>query len=215
MPGNFEELKVWMTNFLTVLEAHIEEFGMVAADLNIAKNFNTAFGATVTDYENKKTALAVSSSLRKDQRDGLVDLVRPIIDQINHHPAMTNDLRVQLGLKPRNLASEPITPIDQLTPLVVLESTLGKVTVHWGPNPGNERMNGRPPGVKGAVIYRRQAGIGDYQMVGFSNSSPFFDYVIGSAMDYTYIVRYRGSKDSELSDQSEPATVAARGDIAA
>jgi hypothetical protein len=98
---------------------------------------------------------------------------------------------------------------------VYLESAVGQVTVHWGPNPTNERINGKPLGVQGARIYRKKSGEDDFQIVGYARTSPFYDSVTGPGSDYTYYVRYQGTKATDLSPQSEEATVAARGALAA
>lgn len=74
----------------------------------------------------------------------------------------------------------------------------------------NEWMNGKPEGVKGANICRKAAGEDKFQIIAFS-SSPYYDSITGPAKDYTYMVRYRGMNETDLSNESSDETVAARG----
>jgi len=214
LPTNFEQLQSWMANFLTVLEAHVADFDMVATDLDVAKNYNIAFSTAQNDYASKYSALASASAQRKDTHGLLTACILPLIRRVNNHPNMSNSLRAELGLKPRNLV-QAIVPITELKPEVSLEAADGAVIVHWGPNPGNERINGKPAGVKAAHIYRRKNGEETYQPVGYATTSPYVDVITGPAADYTYIVRYRGTKATDLSLQSAAETIAARGEPAA
>ncbi len=70
---------------------------------------------------------------------------------------MTDATRGTLGI---NLASDaPRTLLHatpDLVPLVQLDfGTRGQISVHFGPNPGNESRNGLPAGCTGAVVQAR------------------------------------------------------------
>jgi len=214
VPRNDEALRDCMSNFLPVLPPHLAEFGMVAADLQTLQDLSNGFSDDLTAYVQLAQETLAMSAQKKNSRKAMVAELRPIVQRINHHPAMTDAMRVSLGLKPSNVSTNSF-PIEELIPDIFLETTRGKVTVHWGPNPMNEGRNGKPEGVKGANIYRKAAGEDKFQLIAFSSSSPYYDYVTGPARDYTYIVRYRGTKETDLSNESTEETVAARGALAA
>jgi hypothetical protein len=68
--------------------------------------------------------------------------------RINRHPAMTNALRAQLRLtvpKPRQRRG-----VGPEIPGVRLEVDAGRVVVHFGTNPDDERRNGKPDWAIGA-----------------------------------------------------------------
>ena len=216
-PENDRALKDWFINFVTVLSNNLATFGLVAADVTPLDTDVNAFDGALTNYFAQQTLMASASSQKKETKTAAIATLRPLVQRIQSHPAMTDALRSLLGLPERGggniVLSE--TPLPLLKPLVALEPGQGQVIVHWGPEPGNERINGKPAGVKGAVICRKKLGEADFQMIGYATSSPFVDYVSGNAADYVYMVRYRGTKPTDVSEWSDEHTVAARGAQAA
>lgn len=209
-PNNDQAYDDWLQNFVSQLNSNLALFGMVAADIEplVTKqgDFNTSLAALILARNAAQAATADKDTDRRDSED----LLRPIVRRINNHPAMTDGLRRALGLIPDNVV-QSATPVTELTPLIFLESHLGSVTVHWGPNPENEGRNGKPAGVKSANIYRKRAGDETYQLLVNVTKSPYIDSITGEGSDYTYVVRYKGTEPDELSYQSVEATVAARG----
>lgn len=214
VPSNNAVYDEWLANFVTILTANAATFGLSAADLEPIEGEQMDFANALSDHVSKKAleraAYAVLATKRRDSES----VLRPLVQRIQKHPGMTDELRSLLGLPPRYM-EEASTPISELIPLIRLETTPGCVTVHWGPNPGNEHENGKPEGVRSGNIYRKTADEEVYQLVGTATSSPYYDAVTGPATDYTYVVRYRGTKQYDLSKQSDFTTIAARGEAAA
>lgn len=214
VPRNDKELSDWMENFLTVLTPDLAVFQLEPADIALLETVSMAFTANVAAYEAAKLVLTGKSATKKSSRKSVEMYLRPLVRRINNHPAMNEDMRANLGLKPKNLVQET-PPISDLVPEIYLEMFSGGVVVHWGPNPQNENRNGRPAGVKGVNIYRKKAGEADFQMLAHTTRSPYRDYVTGDAADYTYVARYYGTKVADMSMPSVAETIAARGDLAA
>ncbi len=213
-PANDQQYSQWLDNFVTVLALNAATVGLVPDDLEPIETAKDSFAAKLADYTQKRQYAKAACAAKDTERRVSEEILRPLVKRINGHPGMTDQLRVMLGLKKEEMP-QALPPIEQLVPEVYLESRVGLVTVHWGPNPLSERWNGKPSGVKGAVIYRRKTGEPDFRLIGFSTSSPFYDEISGDASDYTYVVRYRGTKTTDLSAPSPAETIAARGDLAA
>lgn len=64
-------------------------------------------------------------------------------------------------------------------------------------------------------IYRKRSGEDDFTTVASIRRSPYHDYVISLAPDYTYSVRYRGTTGRDFSAAVAPKIIVARGDLAA
>ena len=204
----------WLLNFLTQLGANLAQVGLVAADVAPLDTAYNNFDAAYQACEVARLASRASTSTKIIRRAESDAILRPLIRRINNHPGMDDGLRSLLGLSPEHALDVPL-PISELEPSVYLRASGGQVFVHWGPDPRNERENGKPLGVKGANIYRKKVGESDFAMISFATRSPYVDTVTGEAQDYTYVVRYRGTKPSELSGASVAWTIAARGDLAA
>lgn len=210
IPRKDGNLTKWLANFAATLEAHAAEFGVPEDQIALLYEQCAAYTGDVDDYVRKRTAALAACRTKAKSRTSAESTARFLAQWIGHHPAMDNGLRTELGLRPKNMEDAP-TPIEQLVPIIHLESHLGTVTVHWGPNPMNERFNGKPKGVHTAAIFRKKTGEEEYRLVGYTTKSPYRDTIKGPAAEYSYIVRYRGRKVNKLSMQSQPAIIAACG----
>jgi hypothetical protein len=214
IPSNDVDYDGWLVNFVEVLATNAGVVGLLPADVDPLAAAQSAFDTALSDHNMKQMAGKAATAFKDTRRTEADALLRPMIQRINNHPGMSQQLRELLGLDRTDIV-QAATPIEALTPLVSLDSGIGQVTVHWGPNPLNERSNGKPAGVKGGNVYRKKSGETDYQIVGFATTSPYYDVITGAGADYTYVVRYRGTKSTDLSQQSEANTIAARGELAA
>lgn len=213
-PRQDQAYNAWLQNFITQLLANVATFGMTSADVDLLAAAQSDFDTAYASHAAAQLAAKAATSHKNKKRDDSDELLRPIVRRINNHPNMTDALRDILGLKPAD-AGESTVPISELTPSVFLEANIGFVHVHWGPNPQNERQNGKPAGVKSALIYRRIVGEDAFQLIGYATKSPYLDDIAGPAQSYEYMVRYRGTDPRDVSGQSEGAMIAARGELAA
>lgn len=210
IPRKDMDLKFWLRQFSVTLEQHAAEFGVPADQVELMKQQCAAFGEDVDDYAQKRREAMAAYSNKFTTRRAATSTARFLAQWIGHHPAMTDSLRSDLGLRPKYI-EDAATPVMNLAPGVHLESQNGVVVVHWGPNPMNERFNGKPKGVDTAAIYRKKTGESEFQLIGCVSRSPYRDMIQGPVAEYTYMVRYRGRKANELGQESPTVTIAARG----
>ncbi len=214
MPSNDEQFQVWLSNFCTELSSHLADFGMVAGDLGTLGADQSDFNTKLGDHQAKKIAAGQATVDKNNARIAVETDVRPIVRRINNHPAMTDGLRVALGLNvPGSGAST--TGVGVEVPDLALEYLPGNVVVHFGTTPTNEQLNGKPAWAKGCNIYRKKEGESEYKLLDFATSSPYYDVIDGPAATYSYIVRYRGTKVTELGQGSIPGSISASGLMAA
>ena len=89
---------------------------------------------------------------------------------------------------------------DVTPPIIHLDFSIRhQVTVHWGPNPGNEHLNGKPAGVQGCEIqYVKNEEPEDENAwfnLGMDTDSPLLHEVHEtSATTYIYRARYVDKK---------------------
>jgi hypothetical protein len=213
MPTNDAELALWLYNLVTGLNTHLEDLGLDAADILPLQTGYTAYSGDVTVLATKRTAVTAATNARNASKLAVEGIVRPLVQRIQHVPGMTDELRGELGLPVRS--PRTTHSIGPETPGIFAETAPGKVTVHFGTSPQNERLNAKPAWAKGCNIYRKRSGDTEWAMLAFQGASPYIDRVSGSGTDYTYMVRYRGTQADEIGDESVTVTVAARGEMAA
>lgn len=214
MPSNDLQYTSWIAQFSAALEAHAAALGVDPGELAPLQESRSEYASAYGELVEAKRAFNAATSLKVTKRVRSEKIIRPLVRRVQNHPGMTDEIRSELGLRPKHIVESRV-PITELVPSLALEAGTGQVTVHWGPNPGNERKNGKPAGVKSANIYRRKAGEERYQLVANATASPYYDAITGPAADYTYIVRYRGTRQNDLSAPSPEYTIAVRGDLAA
>lgn len=213
IPSNDQDLRAWMETFIPNLNANLATLGLVPDDLTPLEDAQSGFDTSLDQLAANRVMYEGSVSLKKTKRTALEGALRPLVRRIQNHPGMTDQLRGLLGL-PVYDHTASTSGIGVEVPGIALETSVGMVTVHFGTDPSNEQINGKPHWAKGCNIYRRREGESDFRLLAFSTRSPFTDTVAGPAADYTYQVRYRGTKVEDIGQASPPMTVAAGGELA-
>ncbi len=213
-PSSDQDFRAWLENFVTLLTTNAAMVGLAPADIvavtTASDEFTMALAALVTErsiYEGMVSA-------KKTKRVNAETQLRAVVRRFAGHPGLTDQLRSALGLPIPSIPQTPLSMGDDI-PGISLETMPGRVKIHFGTDPTNELHNGKPKWARGVNIYRKKAGDADFTMVGFAFKSPYTDTVIGPATDYTYVVQYRGTKETDLGQNSLPVTVAAGGQVAA
>ena len=214
LPSNDRELDDWLTNFGEKLGTYGNLFHLTTTIVDGVVAVAGSFTDGLADYQTKKGSLQQASATKSTRRQTAVDLIRPLVREINNDSAMTDAIRAAMRLN-RPESAQTTQGVGPEVPGIFIETSLGWVTVHFGTEPQNERLNTKPSWAKGCNIYRKKAGEDEYRLVAFETSSPYVEQVYGNAADYTYMVRYRGKRSSDEGAESAEVTIAARGAMAA
>jgi len=191
IPEQDSEFIVWLRAFAAYVQAHSAELGVSpgkVAELTgkVAAN-EAAYEGHLRLHQAAKGAFETKVRERKETEK----LARSVAQVIQARPETTDAQREGLGLRvPDRIRTAPSPDaVRQLPPPVVFLdwSQRSQVTVHVGPNPGNERHNALPEGILGVNIYVR-AGEGPETFVAAVTSSPFV-YLAQSAVPVTLAFR--------------------------
>jgi hypothetical protein len=192
----------WMSNFAAFLSAHGAAYGFGSAEI-------AAFTASVADaaaafgnHAAQQAAARAATTAKNSALAAAMELSRSHGQRLQHLPNVTNEARAAAGLKiPDTTPTAP--PADLIRtippPLLLLDfSVRRQVTVHWGPNPANERENGRPAGVGGCQIQAARGGIpqdeAGWTELATTTRSPHIHAVRETTpTTYAYRVRYIGT----------------------
>jgi hypothetical protein len=209
IPPNDAEFLAGMNNFITVLNANLATFGLVAADLTPLTNARNDFQTKLGNFQTAETALRAASEAKKTARNTAEPLFRQMAQRINRHPAMTNERRAQLRLtvpKPRQRRG-----VGPEIPGVRLEVDAGRVVVHFGTNPDDERRNGKPDWAIGANIYIKAEDEADYRLLAFDTASRYVWEYRGAPKRFSFRVAYRGVRERDEGTLSPEETVSVGG----
>ena len=209
LPRNDAEFLAWMNTFLSALNANLATFGLVAADLTPLTNARNDFQTKLNTFQAAATAYRAASEAKKTARDAAEPLFRQMAQRVNRHPAMTNELRARLGLtvpKPRQRRG-----VGPEIPGVRLEVDAGRVVVHFGTNPDDERRNGKPAWALGANIYIKAHDEADYRLLAFDTASPYVWEYRGAPKRFSFRVAYRGVRERDEGTLSPEETVSVGG----
>lgn len=172
--AHFDE---WAQKFSTQLAAILTALGILPAVVD-PDDISDAFDAWDTAYDAHQLAQATAQSaaeVKDEARVALQTLIRSVTQLLQKYPGMTNAQRDLLGITVPDLIRTPSSPdyVANLTPpLLKLETQRGQAIVHFGVNPGNEKLNAKPAGIAGAKIWYRSES-GPWNFVADDTNSPY------------------------------------------
>lgn len=210
IPLNDTEAVAWMKQFLEAANAEAAQFGVAPEELRPLADAADAYATTIQHAQDARLAYHAAIAAKRTARQHAVRLFRQMAQRMNHHPAMTNDLRVQLGLRPRKQGRRRKGVGDEI-PSVYLEVDAGRVVIHFGTNPENEQRNTKPDWAIGANIYIKADDETDYRLLAFDTTSPYVWEYRGAPKRFSFRVAYRGRGERDEGTWSEEVAVSVGG----
>ena len=210
--GDAEKL-AWLKHFSVWLNAHGTSYGLtpqqVSAYIALVANADTKFNAHL---DAKDAAHAAASAKNQGLGDAETD-ARELAQFLQHNPNMTDEARLGAGLTAPDSQPTP-TPEGAIyeiaPPLILLDFSIRRqVTIHWGADPANERLNKRPAGTIGCEIQYALGGLpaeeSAWAVLELDSESPAVHHLNNSApTTVAYRARYVG-KTLKYGGFSDPA----------
>ena len=201
IPKSEAEQILWLLNAATWLTANGAAHGFTPAEITA---FSTVVGGASMSLTNNVTAQAAAKAATAAKNTALgtaIAQARDNAQRLQNNPNMTDEERAAAGLTIRD-ETPTSTPADDVMtidpPLLKLEFNIRRqVTAHWGPNPSNERENGRPDGTIGCQVQYARGGIptdeSQWIALDVDTDSPILHVVDDTTpTTYAYRARYVG-----------------------
>jgi hypothetical protein len=102
LPKNDQHFLAWIENFIQVLNVHLDEVGLISADIEPVEEAEALFAPALGIYFSRKILAEAATVGKNATRKGLEDIVRPLVRRISNHPGMTDELRELLGIDLQN-----------------------------------------------------------------------------------------------------------------
>lgn len=210
VPTNDSEFEDWLARLAARLVEYREQFQMTEEEVEALVGDSDAFSSALSDYQLQRNALKSALGRKDTAKKQAIERLRPLVRRASVHPTMTDGIRGAMGLRIPDRTHHRHT-VGSDYPHIHLRAVEGAVFVHFGTDPNNELLNGKPDWAKGCNIYRRKTGESEFSLVAFETVSPYVDRISGPPAEYTYFVQYRGNRAFHLGQPSAPTSVAASG----
>jgi hypothetical protein len=214
IPDPDAEFEEWFAAFLAYCVAHKAELGLSDADILEIQVAKATWSVAYSQYIAAHNAAAASTETKEEKRDDGERVIRKFVKIIQARPGVTDAQRENLGITVRDTNPTPLSEdIVRTTPAPRIEldwSKRGQVIVHFGPNPGDERNNGLPQGIKGAKLWfyfgTGPTDAAAWQWLADDTNSPYTHIVpTGTALTVTYRAQYFDRR-MRLGTFSDPVT---------
>jgi len=138
-----------------------------------------------------------ATEVKDEDRATLSTAIRLVTQVLQPLPAFTDAQRAALGVTVPDLIRTPTAPdyvVNLAPPNLLLEPRRGLVTVHFGVNPGNEKLNAKPPEIAGANIWYRVES-GPWAFVALDTNSPYkHNFAITEPLNVEYRAQWVDKK---------------------
>ncbi|MBI4723051.1 MAG: hypothetical protein HY769_08705 [Candidatus Stahlbacteria bacterium] len=199
IPARDAEFEEWFKIFKTHLPVIGGIVGLPAA---IITKVTTEYATWKTGYDAYLLLLnqMIGATATKNNRRGTSEsAIRDAVNLLQPNPAVTDDNRGLLGITIRDTEPSPIGAPTDTSGISIDFADRLRHTVHWGPNPMNERENGKPIGVYSAEIRMKvdtmPTGPEDMEFVAIDTRSPYVANMQDMAGKIVYWrVRYLNNK---------------------
>lgn len=157
VPRRDTELSPWLNNLVAFTQSQGESLGLSAAQIAALADANSEWSAGYAELVEAQHAARAARQRKDILRTQTTTLARQIAAMLQASPAMTDAMRADAGLtvrvRPDERSTGGVFADDLPVPLLRLDwSQRGQITIHAGPNPGNEQRNGWPDEAKGLRI---------------------------------------------------------------
>lgn len=204
----------WIINFNQWLQANGAGHGFSPADIAAMATHAGDFGVAMSANQTAQNAAKAATQTKNAARASAITLGRAYAQKIQSDLNTTDADRAAAGLTVPDTTITRTAPDSVKTippPVLILDFSLRRqVTVHWGPNPGNERENGRPAGTLGCEVQVARGGIPSdeaaWEALEIDGESPLVHAVNETEpTTFAYRARYFG-KNLKFGPFGDPAT---------
>jgi len=204
---------LWLWNLMVWLGSNGPSHGFTVDE--VCELYFTVMQAKLAMDNNvsKQAAARGAVACKNDKLGAALEYARDLAQRIQLDPNTTDRDRAAAGLTMRDGEPSKSGEDDVLRitpPAIELDFSIRQqITVHWGPNPQDERHNGRPHGIMGCEIQYHRGGLpaqeSEWAFLENDTDSPLVHTVHeNQPTTFAYRVRYIG-KDLKHGPFGNPA----------
>ena len=153
IPAREADMDNWLNNFKTLIAANPTTYGLVTADATAITTAYTNWHAAYLTAVNPTTRTTAAVQTKNEQKQTVLGVVRGYADTIRVNMAVSDALKVGLGLHVRDTAPTPIPPPSTFPLLTITEPMRGMQDLRASDS-GTPDKKARPTGVAGMLLFR-------------------------------------------------------------
>lgn len=153
LPSRDADLDTWALNFKTLIAANPTNYGLVAADATAITNAFNSWHSAYLAATNPSTRTHGTVATKNAQKASMLTVVRGYAATIRANRAVTDELKIGLGLHVADTSPTPVPPPTTKPVLAIARIDQGfqdvRATDETTPN-----SRARPVGSAGLLLYR-------------------------------------------------------------
>lgn len=153
IPPKDADFDVWLQNFSVLLTANPTDYGLVAGDAVIVAAEYTNWHPKFLAATNPATRTAPTVAAKDGARVQATGVVRPYATQISRNPAVSDLLKLGIGVNLPNNAPVPVPPITDVPSLILQPSATGLTQIQYRSS-GDPTSKAKPFGAIGLEVWR-------------------------------------------------------------
>lgn len=110
LPDADAKLVDWLENFASVASTHVQELKLTQAQLTVITDNHTNAATAVSTAKSAKNVAKSKVEAKQTTLKSISESTRSIVNEIQGIPNLSSDLKVLLGIKPRNTPREKTPP---------------------------------------------------------------------------------------------------------
>lgn len=153
IPAKDSEFLAFLINFAALITATPADYGLTAGNAVSVNAQLALFEPALALATDPTTKTPVTVASKDAARLVAVATVRPLAQAVAKNPAISDALKIGLGLNPPNTSPSPIPPITVAPTLALISAQVGMHTLDIR-NPETPTSKAKPPGASGIQLYR-------------------------------------------------------------
>ncbi len=152
IPGGDAPFHAWQTNFVTYVNAHLADLGLLAGDV---LDLNATGAIWTTDYPAHAAAQTAAQAARQAKdgaREGFEGAIRPLVRRLQASPDVDDSERAAMGITVPDREASPAGPPTTRPAVSVDTGQRLQHTIDFA-DEATPTRKAKPPGVLGAEIW--------------------------------------------------------------
>jgi len=219
IPSPDAEFDAWFQNYQQYVVANAAALGLTPAQALEVQTAKINWSLGYSNLISARNAYQAAQKIKDEKREAGETVIRKITGIVQKRPETTDAQREGLGITVPDRQPTPLDPgrILQEPPPIVLVDTGQRLqaTIHFGPNPSDERKNPKPEFVHAAELWycfgAMPADAASMVFLALDTASPYVHMFAGlQAVTVTYRLRWV-DRLGRPGPFSEPVTVTISG----